>query len=148
MEGEQPHLRDLLTMVINHLLTGMIIQVSLAGSPWAFCTHPSYGQASFRRISLMPRVHPYHKDFPYPKGLSLSQGFPLSQGFTLITRISLIPRVHPYRKDFPYPRVYPYHKGFPYPKGYPLVCATWTWTEKAAKNKLRRISQQIKLEQP
>ena len=27
MEGEQPHLGDLLTMVINHLLTGMIIQV-------------------------------------------------------------------------------------------------------------------------
>ena len=27
MEGEQPHLGDLLTMVINHLLTGMILQV-------------------------------------------------------------------------------------------------------------------------
>ena len=27
MEGEQPQLGDLLTMVINHLLTGMILQV-------------------------------------------------------------------------------------------------------------------------
>ena len=27
MEGEQPYLGDLLTMVVNHLLTGMILQV-------------------------------------------------------------------------------------------------------------------------
>ena len=27
MEGHQPYLGDLLTMVINHLLTGMILQV-------------------------------------------------------------------------------------------------------------------------
>ena len=27
LEGEQPYLGDLLTMVINHLLTGMILQV-------------------------------------------------------------------------------------------------------------------------
>ena len=27
LEGEQPYLRDLLTMVINHLLTGMILKV-------------------------------------------------------------------------------------------------------------------------
>ena len=27
LEGEQPYLKDLLTMVINHLLTGMILQV-------------------------------------------------------------------------------------------------------------------------
>ena len=26
MEGEQPYLGDLLTMVVNHLLTGMILQ--------------------------------------------------------------------------------------------------------------------------
>jgi len=29
MEGEQPYLGDLLTMVINHLLTGMILQVGI-----------------------------------------------------------------------------------------------------------------------
>ena len=29
MEGEYPYLGDLLTMVINHLLTGMILQVCL-----------------------------------------------------------------------------------------------------------------------
>ena len=29
LEGEQPYLRDLLTMVIIHLLTGMILQVLL-----------------------------------------------------------------------------------------------------------------------
>ena len=29
LEGEQPYLGDLLTMVINHLLTGMILQVSI-----------------------------------------------------------------------------------------------------------------------
>ena len=27
LEGKQPHLGDLLTMVINHLLIGMILQV-------------------------------------------------------------------------------------------------------------------------
>ena len=27
LEGKQPYLGDLLTMVINHLLTGMILQV-------------------------------------------------------------------------------------------------------------------------
>ena len=30
LEGEQPYLGDLLTMVINHLLTGMILQVRCA----------------------------------------------------------------------------------------------------------------------
>ena len=30
MEGEQPYSGDLLTMVINHLLAGMILQVVLA----------------------------------------------------------------------------------------------------------------------
>ena len=41
MEGEQPYLGDLLTMVINHLLTGMILQVwdpsgfSWQGFNWA-----------------------------------------------------------------------------------------------------------------
>ena len=29
LEGEQPYLGDLLTMVINHLLTGMILQVDI-----------------------------------------------------------------------------------------------------------------------
>ena len=29
MEREQPYLGDLLTMVINHLLTGMILQVTV-----------------------------------------------------------------------------------------------------------------------
>ena len=29
LEGEQPYLGDLLTMVINHLLTGMILQVTV-----------------------------------------------------------------------------------------------------------------------
>ena len=32
MEGEQPQLGDLLTMVINHLLNGMILQVPLGVS--------------------------------------------------------------------------------------------------------------------
>ena len=33
LEGKQPYLGDLLTMVINHLLTGMILQVGCpAGS--------------------------------------------------------------------------------------------------------------------
>jgi len=30
LEGEQPYLGDLLTMVINHLLTGMILQVEIS----------------------------------------------------------------------------------------------------------------------
>ena len=29
MEGEYPYLGDLLTMVINHILTGMILQVCI-----------------------------------------------------------------------------------------------------------------------
>ena len=29
LEGEQPYLGDLLTMVINHLLSGMILQVGI-----------------------------------------------------------------------------------------------------------------------
>ena len=33
MEGEQSYLGDLLTMVINHLLTGMILQVSSQKCP-------------------------------------------------------------------------------------------------------------------
>ena len=37
MEGEQPYLRDLLTMVINHLLTGMMFQVGVVDFPgWTF----------------------------------------------------------------------------------------------------------------
>ncbi len=42
LEGKQPYLGDLLTMVINHLLTGMILQVvtgtfddQIATLPWA-----------------------------------------------------------------------------------------------------------------
>ncbi len=30
LEGKQPYLGDLLTMVINHLLTGMILQVAFS----------------------------------------------------------------------------------------------------------------------
>ena len=33
MEGEQPYLGDLPTVVINHLLTGMILQVGIIETP-------------------------------------------------------------------------------------------------------------------
>ena len=36
MEGEQPYLGDLLTMAINHLLTGMILQVGNNVRCWRF----------------------------------------------------------------------------------------------------------------
>ena len=36
MEGEQPQLGDLLTMVINHLLNGMILQVLTKDDPFPF----------------------------------------------------------------------------------------------------------------
>ncbi len=34
LEGEKPYLGDLLTLVINHLLTGMILQVVFQITPW------------------------------------------------------------------------------------------------------------------
>ena len=42
MEGEQPHLGDLLTMVINDLLDGMILQV---GGGFKLCVifNPTWG---------------------------------------------------------------------------------------------------------
>ena len=36
MEGEQPYLGDLLTMVINHLLNGMILQAGCNRGKWRF----------------------------------------------------------------------------------------------------------------
>ena len=92
------------------------------------------GFTLFKRISLIPRAHPYQKDIPYPKGSPLitlypvSQGFSLFQGLALITRISLISNVHCYHKDFAFP------------KGY--LQKPWAWTEKAAKNKcINNLSQ-------
>ena len=43
LEGEQPYLGDLLNMVINHLLTGMVLQV----------THRIHGTGIFAFISLI-----------------------------------------------------------------------------------------------
>ncbi len=40
MEGEQPHLGDLLAMVINHVLTGMILQVNTSSQVVFFNWRP------------------------------------------------------------------------------------------------------------
>ena len=50
MEGEQPYLGDLLTMVINHLLIGMILQApSRDEATTARCT--CFRQVSRTRVS-------------------------------------------------------------------------------------------------
>ena len=49
MEGEQPHLGDLPTMVINHLLFGMILQV-------LFFKRHSESQGKIQKSSSPPRV--------------------------------------------------------------------------------------------
>ena len=46
LEGEQPYLGDLQTMVFNHLPTGMILQVMGAKSD--VIHHPDYSSPSFR----------------------------------------------------------------------------------------------------
>ena len=43
LEGEQPYLRDLLTMVINHLLTSMILQVNNLKQPTSPHSPPIFG---------------------------------------------------------------------------------------------------------
>ena len=59
--GEQPYLGDLLTMVLSHLLNGMILQVSnnpfiltvdLNGFQWSFCAFHG-GLVSPRDVSRL-----------------------------------------------------------------------------------------------
>ena len=62
LEGEQPHLGDLLTMVINHLLTGMIIQVWLLATYKSLDDPPSLVPYLFLPKAPFPRgkVHSHH----------------------------------------------------------------------------------------
>ena len=57
MEGEQPHLGDLLTMVINHLLTGMILQVLLAVELLKLQLLLSGSEATTRRLTQALVAH-------------------------------------------------------------------------------------------
>ena len=53
LEGEQPYLGDLLTMVINHLLTGMILQVP----PWKQNKSPLKNDGTGTRSFLFGKVN-------------------------------------------------------------------------------------------
>ena len=55
LEGEQPYLRDLLTMVINHLLTGTILQVRIQSLRPFKISDPLMNQsASWKGLKRIP----------------------------------------------------------------------------------------------
>ena len=52
LEGEQPFLGDLLTMVINHLLTGMILQVPSGKLRWQMENDPNLKMYSLLKVGI------------------------------------------------------------------------------------------------
>ena len=59
MEGEQPYLGDLLTMVINHLLTGMILQVPLFSETSIYIQKPVDPRITQVITKESPKLHPF-----------------------------------------------------------------------------------------
>ena len=80
MEGEQPQLGDLLTMVINHLLTGMTLQVrtNILECPW------NWAGTHFRKLAIEPN----HR-VAGPVALSFREGH-LVKPLTLLSSIFVV----------------------------------------------------------